>query len=112
MMHFLTAAAGIFCAHGPGRIAAVPRQRFARIDGVPVLTRGDTLGRPIAGCPPTPPLKPCLVTIAETEGHSDLLFIDGQPALMDSLQGVTSGDPPGAVDYTARSAGQRLVRQV
>ena len=110
-MHVLTAAAAIFCAHGPGRISAVPRQRFALIDGVPVLTRGDTLGRSIAGCPPIPPLKPCLVTISENEGHSNLLFIDGQPALLDTLRGITSGDPPGAVDYTARAAGQRLVRQ-
>lgn len=110
-MQYLTAAAAIFCAHGPGRVGPLPRQRFALIDGVPVLTRGDTLARPIAGCPPIPPLKPCLVTIAETAGHSDLLFIDGQPALLDSLQGMTSGDPPGAVDYTARSAGQQLVHE-
>lgn len=110
-MLLLNAAAAVFCAHGPGRVAALPRQTFARIEGLPILTKGDTLGRPVAGCPPTPPLKPCLVTIAETEGHSELVRIDGQPVLLDTLSGITSGDPPGAVDYTARSPGQQLVRE-
>ena len=110
-MRPVTLNATIACAHGPGRVRLTSSQEFVRIDTVPVLVQGDTLGKRVVGCPPTPPLKPCLVTTAEREGVSDLVRIDGSAILLDTLAGVTSGDPPGVVNYTVRRPGQALVEQ-
>ena len=111
-MRAVTLDATIVCAHGPGRVQPEATQQLVHIDEVPVLVKGNTLGRTVVGCPPTPPLKPCLVTIAEREGFSDLVRINGAAMLLDTLKGVTSGDPVGIVEYTVRHPGQSFVSEV
>ncbi|MEM6479802.1 MAG: hypothetical protein AAF841_03985 [Pseudomonadota bacterium] len=110
-MEILTDRANVRCAHAVGKVKLLASQRFVRIAGDPVLVRNDTKGRPINGCPPIPPLKPCLNTIVEAAGRSDFVTIDGKPVLLDTLSGLTSGDPPGTITYSVRAPGQSFVRQ-
>lgn len=109
-MRPMTLRGALKCRHETGgTVQQTAKHRFVRINGSPVLVKNDTLGRPVKGCVVTPPLKPCLVTIAETAGRSQLLFINGDPVLLTSVDGLTSGDPPGTVHYRAASAGHSLV---
>lgn len=110
-MRVLTVKADLRCAHALGKVQLAPSQHFVRIQGEPVLVRNDSKGRPIKGCPPIPPLKPCLLTTAEAAGRSDFVRIDGQPIMLETVSGLTSGDPPGTVSYSMRAPGQSFVRQ-
>ncbi|WP_208348324.1 hypothetical protein [Pseudaestuariivita rosea] len=110
-MLLITKKANIRCAHQLGKVELKATQRFVRIQGQPILVKHDTQGCKIDGCPPIPPLKPCLVTLNEVVGHSDFIRIGGRPVSLNLLQGLTSGDPPGTVPYTVHAAGQSLVRQ-
>lgn len=111
-MRLLTRRATIRCKHETGgEVRQGARQGLVFIQGSPVLVRGDCLGKKIEGCVVTPPLKPCLVTMTETGGHSSLLRIRGRPVLLDTLDGVTSGDPPGTVHYRVADPGQALVQE-
>lgn len=109
-MRPLTKRARVHCGHrNGGTVKQSNKFGFVRINKSAVLVRNDTLGVPVQGCVVTPPLKPCLVTIAETAGRSKMLFIKGVPVLLTSVDGLTSGDPPGTVGYHAASAGQNFV---
>lgn len=107
----LTRHARIRCQHETGgTVQPAVTQHLVRIEGAEILLRSNSLSRPVSGCIVTPPMKPCLVTIAELSGWSSLLFVEGQPVLQDDLDGLTSGDPPGTVHYRAAAPGQSLVR--
>jgi hypothetical protein len=97
------------CEHGTGLVSPAPSQGFVRIGGARVLVRGDTAGRPVAGCPPLPPLKPCTATVREGGGFSTLLFVGGVPVALSGLVGITDGEPQTQVRYEVRSPGQRFV---
>ena len=110
MPYLLTRKAHIKCRHETGgTVSQAITQRLVRIDNAEVLIRSNTLSRPVKGCISIPPMKPCLVTLAELAGWSDFVFVDGRPVLQDNIDGLTSGDPPGAVHYYAANAGQSLV---
>lgn len=110
-MRLVTKKANIRCGHMLGQVKLKASQTFVRINGSPVLVLQDTQGCKIDGCPPIPPLKPCLVTLSEVTGHSDFIHISGKPVTLDPLKGLTSGDPPATVPYTVRHPGQTFVRQ-
>ncbi|NSX55756.1 hypothetical protein [Parasulfitobacter algicola] len=110
-MRLVTKKANIRCGHQLGKVELKASQNFVRIDDTPILVRQDTQGCKIDGCPPIPPLKPCLVTLSEITGHSDFIRISGRPVTLDLLKGLTSGDPPATVPYTVHHPGQTFVRQ-
>ncbi len=111
MPYLLTRQAHIKCRHETGgRVSQAVTQKLVWIDLAEVLVRSNTMSRPVKGCIAIPPMKPCLVTLAETAGWSDFVFVDGKPVLQDNIDGRTSGDPPGTVHYFAANAGQSLVQ--
>ena len=110
-MLILTLDAIIPCTHQTGGyVELVAGQYLVRIDGRPVLIRGDAADRPVKGCKGGgPPLRPCALTLSERDGFSQHLRIDGVSVMLDTLTGLTDGDPVGVVEYKVASPGQSLV---
>ncbi len=108
-MLLLTQDAVLLCGHALGRVSNAPSQGWVTVERRSVLVRADPEGRPIAGCVNASPLKPCLTTLAVRTGYSSLLRVDGREICLDTVRGLTNGDPPGAVDYHVAAAGQGFV---
>jgi hypothetical protein len=107
----LTLSGVVTCDHKVGIVGLVAAQHFVRISGSPVLCGADPVGRPIAGCPNVgPTIKPCIVTLAVTAGHSGFVTIEDRPVCLDTLAGLTDGTPPGMVEYKVVQPGQSLVQ--
>ena len=112
-MYWLTLDAGIYCDHGPGKVAVIAKQGLVTIDGRPVLVAHDPIGRDIEGCPWSGPgMLPCLLTLNVRRGYSGTLAIDGDRVCNDTLIGVTTGTPPGQFNFSVRNPGQGLVNEV
>lgn len=108
-MQWLTQDSALACDHG-GRVALAAGQHWLTIAAVPALVAGDPERRPVTGCPNTgPTIKPCTATLAPETGPSDLIRVDGRPAVLSHLRGKTDGTPPGLVTYTVQDARQPLV---
>ena len=108
-MKALTQASHLVCDHG-GRVQLAHLQSFVRIEGSAVLVLGDTLLKPILGCPNLgPTIKPCTVTLSVEEGPSSFVHINGLPVMVSSAQGGTDGTPPMASRYKVSSSMQDLV---
>lgn len=102
----LTSAATIMCAHG-GRVTIIPRQFKVLAGGSPVVCVPDLMGASIVGCvqPPTPATKPCTTVAAVFPGSWSLnVLVDGKPAYLQTLTGLTDGIPPSPL--TVISPGQ------
>lgn len=97
------------CGHD-GVVALTASQPWVRVGGSPVLVEPDPVGRSISLCPNvSATIKPCTATLAVHEGYSTFVRVAGHPVCLDTVVGYTDGTPPGAVDYTVRDPGQRLV---
>ena len=95
----VTTNATIMCAHG-GQVTLIPKQTQVLAGGGPVLCEGDLSGAPILGClqPPSPGTKPCTMVVSTLPGSASLtVFAAGRPVLLQTLQGLTDGVPPGTL---------------
>jgi len=109
----ITQASIIHCDHLTGIVGIVASQTLVTIENVPILVKGDVKHRPIVGCPiPTGGSKPCLQTLNEKKGHSQLLFIKDKPVCLKSLEGLTDGLPSGGINYSVQSAGQNFLEEL
>lgn len=110
-MKLLTENAVLVCQHETGRVQISPSQGFVRISGRRVLVRADPERRPIKRCSNRgPTIKPCQLTLTG-KGYSNLVYIGGKQAALDTVTGVTDGTPPGAIKYIVRNPGQQLVNE-
>ncbi|HEY6292466.1 MAG TPA: hypothetical protein VI455_13025 [Terriglobia bacterium] len=111
-MLWLTEDAVLVCKHENGRVHLAPLQGVVTVGGRRVLVEKDPEGRPITGCPNVgATIKPCLHTLAVTEGYSDFLKIEGRRLCLEKVTGLTDGTPPGVVKYKVRSPGQQFVHE-
>ncbi|MCW8928902.1 MAG: hypothetical protein OQL19_01535 [Gammaproteobacteria bacterium] len=110
----ITQTAVLQCDHLTGIVGIIATQNLVTINNIPILVKGDLISRPIAGCPipASGGSKPCLTTINEKKGHSQLLFIKGKAICLESLTGLTDGVPPGTINYTVNSSGQNLLVEI
>jgi hypothetical protein len=109
-MRIMTQKAVVPCDHQVGIATMKASQSFVTIDGTPMLRGADPVGCPIGGCPNIgPTIKPCLVTLPMTKGHSGFVTIGGQPVCLETTTGLTDGTPPGMVKYKVRSPAQTFV---
>lgn len=100
MPPLLTSAATVTCAHA-GQVTLIPKQTKVLAGGSPVMCQGDVMGSPIAACalPPSPGTKPCTTVAMEIPGVSFAMnvLVGGKPAMVQTLQGMTDGVPPGTL---------------
>ena len=109
-MNWLTQLSVIKCDHD-GRVTNQPSQTWVRVDNSPVQVATDPEGRSIVACPNYgPTVKPCVKTLKVTTGYSGFIKIDGHRLVLDNLDGLTDGTPPGLVHYKVRDPKQRYVR--
>ena len=111
-MLWLTEDAAVVCKHENGKVHLAPTQSIVSVEGRKVLVEKDPESRPITGCPNVgAAIKPCLTTLAVTEGYSDFLRIEGRRICLETVTGLTDGTPPGIVKYQVRRPGQDFVSQ-
>jgi hypothetical protein len=99
MPPIVTTNAQILCAHG-GQVVLTPRQFVADIAGGMILCEGDLSGAPILGCPvpPSPSSKPCTTVVSSLPGSTSLtVSVQGRPAYVATLSGMTDGVPPAPI---------------
>jgi hypothetical protein len=53
--------------------------------------------------------KPCTSTLNVQTGYSEFMRVDGEQICLDSLVGLTDGNPPGVAKYKVSAAGQGFV---
>lgn len=112
MAHWITNRADLRCNHANGRVRLEHQQSWVQVDGTPVLVSGDTVGRPIEGCPNAgPTIKPCTATVSVEEGLSDFITIDGVQICLATCSGLTDGTPPGSANYSVKAAGQSIIEE-
>lgn len=111
-MLFLTEDAGIYCKHGPGKVAIKASQQLVTVVGRRVLVETDPEGKRIDGCPSVFPLTPCTLTLTVDKGYSDFIRIENRRVCLESVTGFTTGTPPGVVKYEVRRAGQNFVSEM
>ncbi len=71
----------------------------------------DPEGLSIVACPNYgPTIKPCAKTLKVATGYSGYIKIDGHATVLDNLDGLTDGTPPGLVHYKVRDPKQTYVR--
>jgi len=111
-MLWLTQDAVAVCKHENGRVHIFATQDLVSVAGRKVLVEKDPESRPITGCPNVgAAIKPCLTTLAVTDGYSEFLTIEGRRVCLDTITGLTDGTPPGVVKYRICSPGQDFVEQ-
>jgi hypothetical protein len=111
-MLWLTEDALLVCKHEKGKVGIAASQKLVTVAGRSVLVEKDPENRPITMCPNVgAAIKPCLHTLAVTQGYSDFLKIDGRRICLDTVTGLTDGTPPGIVKYIVRRPGQEFVYQ-
>jgi hypothetical protein len=111
-MLWLTEDAVLVCKHENGRVHVAAVQNIVTIAGRSVLVESDPEKRPITGCPNVgAAIKPCMLTLAATEGYSDFVRVDGRRVCLETITGLTDGTPPGVVKYKVHSPGQDFVKE-
>lgn len=111
-MKLLVETAVLRCAHGLGVVQLQRSQSLVKIARAAVLVHPDPEQRPIASCPSTGiGILPCTTSLSATAGYSTLVKIEGRPACLDTVKGLTVGSPPGTVNYTVATPGQTLVTE-
>jgi hypothetical protein len=94
-MKYLTHAAVITCLHG-GMVQFNPVQPSWEIMGQPVLTVDAVENAAIVGCPQMGPgIKPCTKVVTITVGRAAHAESDGRIPLLNTLDFITDGNPPG-----------------
>src|ERR1022692_4214486 len=95
---YLNHLATLQCTHGGQVLLFPPPFRSFNIMQSPVVTDMDLLEALIVGCPQIGPgIKPCTKIITILLGQSLEIQVDGEIPILDSLQALTDGVPPGIV---------------
>ncbi len=111
-MKLLTEDAFLICKHPNGRVQIETRQNLVTIHKRRVLVEADPQGKVIKGCANVSAINvPCTLTLAVRVGYSGLLRIDQKPVCLDTVTGLTNGQPPGTFTYVVRDPGQKLVTE-
>lgn len=113
-MLLLTIDAVMTCEHAGLVKLRAPTQEWVTVAGRSVLVADDPERCRIGACPNANPpagIRPCLTTLAVTEGYSTFVSIAGHPVCLDSVTGLTDGTPPGQVEYTVKRPGQQFVQE-
>lgn len=63
--------------------------------GIPVVTVDDVEGAAITACPLKPPSVPCTFIAQLTAGDYASVDVNGHTPVLESMQAVTNGTPPG-----------------
>src|SRR5438132_1505022 len=94
---YLNHRAVLQCSHG-GRVVLLPPPfRSLHVMQSPVVTDVDLMKAFIA-CPQAGPgIKPCTRILLIVVGRSLQIRVDNQIPILDSLQAITDGAPPGMV---------------
>lgn len=101
----LTIASKLTCAH-QGLVQIPPVEHALTVDGQSVLLQSDLLNAMIVGCTNvSPSTVPCTSIMSVVSGAATKLTVDGQPALLETAQGLTNGLPAPA-PWQVQSAGQ------
>jgi hypothetical protein len=106
MPSVVTANDTIICSHG-GTVVLTPKQTVVLAQGGAVLRETDLIGAPIVGCaqPPTISSKPCTTVISTLPGSTaPTVMVEGLPAHVTTLSGITDGVPPGTISVVAPGA--------
>jgi len=95
---YLNHRAVLQCMHG-GRVMLIPPpMRSLSIMQSPVVTDVDLMQAIIIGCPQIGPgVKPCIKITTILMGRAMQIQIDRETPILDSLQAMTDGNPPGLV---------------
>jgi len=95
---YLNQRAILQCVHG-GQVVIVPMpMRSLHVMHSPVLTEQDLLKAVVVGCPQMGPgLKPCTKIVQVIVGQSFQIKVDQETPILDTLQAMTDGCPPGLV---------------
>jgi hypothetical protein len=117
MEYVLTTSSSISCDHPPsggGSATQTPAQNVLKVDGNSVLV-GDLTNSSInslecALLPPPPATnKKCSKILAQTQGFSQVLMVEGSPALLENSSGTTDG-LPAPQTWSAKNAEQDVLR--
>ena len=96
MLKYLNHASILRCVHGGQAQFVTPPQRSFFNANSPILTDGDLLRAVIVGCPQTGiGLKPCTKITSILMGKARRICVDGETPLLETLQAMTDGSPPG-----------------
>ena len=107
-MKVLNADAIVRCDHD-GTAREQPSQHWVFIAAAEVLVDHDPEGRDIDWCPnAAPPMRSCGKALKVRVGYSGLVFIGGRALVLDHLDQITDGTPPGN-RTTCRDPGQPFV---
>jgi hypothetical protein len=95
---YLNHRATLQCTHG-GTVLLFPLpMRSFNIMSSPVVTDTDLMSAIIVGCPQISLVtKPCIKIVAILMGRALQIQVDGEIPILDSLQALTDGSPPGLV---------------
>ena len=105
MPMYLNHRATLQCTHGGRVILFPPVHRSFNIMGSHGLTDQDLLKAMIIGCAQMGPgVKPCTKITTILMGKAGKIITDGEIPILDTLQAMTDGAPPGMV--TAIDNGQ------
>jgi len=98
MPMYLNHRAMLQCTHGGQVILFPPPFRSFNVMQSPALTDMDLLKAMIVGCPQVGiGVKPCTKVVMIIVGRAIQIYVDGETPLLDSLQALTDGIPPGEV---------------
>lgn len=117
-LRWLTNTALLGCPHPPGFAVPKAQQDWVTINEVPMLVGDDPSNRLIVGCPMYGVgITPCTNTRQLMpdgllgRGQSRLVSIDGEPACLETTQGITDGVPPLQLfDLKQGRTGQQFIR--
>jgi hypothetical protein len=107
----LTTASSLACAHGGTLVVQASTTGLAAA-GSPVLVQADLLAATVTGCTNTNAnagQTPCLAVTSVLAGASRTLTVGGQPAMLETSQGLTNATPPLPVMWQVSSAGQTVL---
>jgi hypothetical protein len=103
MAQLVTVNAQIQCTH-QGVVTLKPGQVKAVAGDGGILCDPDLVGAPIIGClqAPSTNTKPCttVVSVIPAGSVSLKVTVNGKPAYISTLSGVTDGVPPGSISVT------------
>lgn len=100
-MKVLNLAAVLKCSHG-GTLQISPQSVKLRVAANEVLMEQHIISALIAGCPQSGSgITPCTAVTQITAGQATKLTINSQPVLLDTLAGITNGNPPGTLVVVA-----------
>ncbi|MBK7674256.1 MAG: hypothetical protein IPJ27_05520 [Candidatus Accumulibacter sp.] len=110
MLKYLNHTSVIICPHG-GKLQFVPALgRSFQVLGSPVLTESDLMRAVIVGCnQTTPPLKPCTRIVRVLLGQAREILVDGEIPLLENLQALTDGVPPGTCSVVLNASSNARV---